>query len=50
MVRAQMELIRGRAGDEWWQDVTTPMLERLRRRLRDLVQFIDKQKSQAGLF
>ena len=43
MVRAQMELIADVQADEWWQDVTTPMLERLRRRLRDLVQFIDKQ-------
>ena len=30
--------------DEWWQDVTLPMLEKVRRRLRDLVKFIDKQK------
>jgi type I restriction enzyme R subunit len=43
MVRAQIELIADVQTDEWWQDVTTPMLERLRRRLRDLVQFIDKQ-------
>jgi type I restriction enzyme R subunit len=43
MVRAQMELIADVQTDEWWQDVTTPMLERVRRRLRDLVQFIDKQ-------
>jgi type I restriction enzyme R subunit len=43
MVRAQMELIADVQTDEWWQDVTAPMLERLRRRLRDLVQFIDKQ-------
>jgi type I restriction enzyme R subunit len=43
MVRAQMELIADVQTDEWWQDVTTPTLERVRRRLRDLVQFIDKQ-------
>jgi type I restriction enzyme R subunit len=43
MVRAQMELIANVQTDEWWQDVTTPMLESVRRRLRDLVQFIDKQ-------
>lgn len=30
--------------DEWWQDVTIPMLERVRRRLRVLVQFIDKRQ------
>jgi len=43
MVRAQMELIADVQTDEWWQDVTTPMLEGVRRRLRDLVQFIEKQ-------
>jgi type I restriction enzyme R subunit len=43
MVRAQMELIADVQTDEWWQDVTTPMLESVRRRLRDLVQFIDRQ-------
>ena len=30
--------------DEWWQDVTVPMLEAMRRRLRDLVQLIDKRQ------
>jgi type I restriction enzyme R subunit len=44
MVHAQMALILDVQTDEWWQDVTVPMLETLRRRLRDLVQFIDKQK------
>lgn len=29
--------------DEWWQGVTIPMLEAVRRRLRDLVRLIDKQ-------
>jgi type I restriction enzyme, R subunit len=43
MVLAQMELIAEVQTDEWWQDVTMPMLERVRRRLRDLVQFIDRQ-------
>jgi EcoEI R protein C-terminal len=44
MVRDQMELILDAQTDEWWQDVTLPMLEVLRRRLRDLVKFIEKQK------
>ena len=44
MVREQMELIAEVQTDEWWQDVTTPMLERARRRLRDLVQFIEKKR------
>jgi type I restriction enzyme R subunit len=30
--------------DEWWQDVTVPMLEGMRRRLRDLIKLIEKQK------
>jgi type I restriction enzyme, R subunit len=44
MVHAQMALILEVQTDEWWQDVTVPMLETVRRRLRDLVKFIDKQK------
>lgn len=44
MVRAQMALIQDVQTDEWWQDVTVPMLEVLRRRLRDLIQLIDKRE------
>ena len=44
MVRNQMPLIQDVQTDEWWQDVTVPMLEVMRRRLRSLVQFIDKQQ------
>jgi len=44
MVRDQMALIQEVQTDEWWQDVTVPMLEIVRRRLRDLVKFIEKQK------
>ena len=44
MVREQMALIQDVQRDEWWQDVTVPMLEVLRRRLRGLVQFIDKRQ------
>lgn len=44
MVHAQMALILDVQTDEWWQDVTVPMLELLRRRLRDLVKFIEKQQ------
>ncbi len=44
MVREQMELIQDIQTDDWWQDVTIPMLERVRRRLRDLVKLIEKQK------
>ncbi len=44
MVRAQMALIQDVQGEEWWQDVTVPMLEVMRRRLRGLVQLIDKRQ------
>ena len=44
MVRDQMALIQDVQTDDWWQDVTVPMLEVLRRRLRDLVKLIEKQK------
>jgi type I restriction enzyme R subunit len=44
MVRDQMALIHDVQSDEWWQDVTIPMLERVRRRLRNLIQFIDRQR------
>lgn len=44
MVREQMALIQDVQSDEWWQDVTAPMLEAMRRRLRGLVQFIDKRQ------
>jgi type I restriction enzyme R subunit len=44
MVRDQMALIQDIQTDEWWQDVTTPMLEAVRRKIRDLVKLIDKQK------
>ncbi|MGW0436707.1 DEAD/DEAH box helicase family protein [Micromonospora sp. NPDC003197] len=44
VVRAQEPLLREVAGDEWWQDVTLPMLEVLRRRVRSLVRLIEKTK------
>jgi type I restriction enzyme R subunit len=44
MVREQMALIQDVQTDEWWQDVTMPMLEVLRRRVRDLVKLIEKVK------
>ncbi|EQD37873.1 type III restriction protein res subunit, partial [mine drainage metagenome] len=44
MVRDQMVLIQDVQSDAWWQDVTVPMLEGMRRRLRDLIKLIEKQK------
>ena len=42
MVNAQMPLIQDIQTDEWWRDVTVPMLENVRRRLRALVKLIEK--------
>jgi type I restriction enzyme R subunit len=44
LVREQMPLIQALQTNEWWQDVTVPMLEIMRRRLRGLVQFIDRHQ------
>ena len=44
MVCEQLELIIELQTDEYWQDITTPMLEDVRKRLRSLVKFIDKNK------
>ncbi len=41
MVHAEMELILELQKDEYWRDVTVPMLEHVRKRIRNLVQFID---------
>ena len=40
-VAAQAVLIESVVGDEWWIDVTLPMLEVMRLRLRGLVRFVD---------
>lgn len=42
MVRERMALIQDVQSEGWWQDVTIPMLEVVRRRLRNLVQLIEK--------
>ena len=44
MIHEQLPLIQEVQTNEWWQDVTTPMLETVRRRLRALVKLIEKQK------
>ena len=44
MVKAQMSIIEEVQSDEWWPDVTVPMLERVRRRLRDLIKLIDRKQ------
>jgi type I restriction enzyme, R subunit len=44
MVRAELELIIELQTDDYWQDITTTMLEDARKRLRSLVKFIEKSK------
>src|SRR5439155_734641 len=44
MVHEQLPLIQDVQTDDWWQDVTTPMLETVRKRLRSLVKLIEKQQ------
>lgn len=43
-VAAQQVLLDEVAGDEWWVDVTLPMLELARRKLRGLLRFLEKAK------
>ena len=44
MIQEQLLLIEEIQSDNWWQDVTTAMLEDARKRLRLLVHLIEKQK------
>src|SRR6266481_2437201 len=44
MVNAQLELILDLHQDEYWADITLPMLEQIRKSLRELVKFIEKKK------
>jgi type I restriction enzyme R subunit len=43
-VKAQEQRLEELSGDEWWVDVTLPMLEVARRRIRGLVRFMEKSK------
>ncbi len=45
-VKAAMALILDVQTDAWWEDVTVPMLERVRKDLRLLVRFIEKRQRQ----
>lgn len=46
MIQPHMPLILDLQTEPWWQDVTAPMLEGVRRRLRGLVKLIDKRQRQ----
>lgn len=41
MVAAQLELIQELQSDRYWQDITAPMIDSARRRLRELVKLIE---------
>lgn len=43
-VKAQEAILDEVGGDEWWVDVTLPMLESVRRKLRGLLRFLEKAK------
>ncbi|MCU7849152.1 MAG: DEAD/DEAH box helicase family protein [Candidatus Thiodiazotropha sp. (ex Lucinoma kastoroae)] len=49
-VVAQMELIMELQTEQWWLDVSLPMLEDVRIRLRDLTRFIDKDGGLIDVF
>jgi type I restriction enzyme R subunit len=44
MVQQQLPLIQDLQTEEWWQDVTVPLLEEARKHLRRLVKLIEKQR------
>jgi type I restriction enzyme R subunit len=44
MVAKELQLILDVQSDEFWQDITLPMLETVRRRLRDLVKLIELRR------
>jgi type I restriction enzyme, R subunit len=46
VVREQMEFIQDLQTDAWWENVTVPLLERVRRRLRSLICLIEKTQQQ----
>lgn len=50
MVAEHMELILELQTDEWWQDVTLPMLEEVRKKLRDLIKFVDAKTQTEDVF
>lgn len=49
-VKAQIDLILELQEDKWWQDVTLPMLEQVRIKMRDIVKFVDKEAGFADVF
>jgi type I restriction enzyme R subunit len=50
VVAAQMELILHIQQDEFWEYVTLPLLENVRKKLRDLIKFIDKEGGRKDVY
>jgi len=50
VVSAQMELILDLQTDEFWEFVTLPSLEKVRKNLRDLIKFVDKQGGRENVY
>lgn len=42
-VRAELALLQEVQSEEYWEDITLPLIERMRRKLRGLIQFIERQ-------
>ncbi len=49
-VKLHMALIQELQTDEFWQDITLPMLENVRRKLRSLVQFLDPEGKRENVY
>jgi len=49
-IAAEMELILALQTDSWWGDVSLPILEQVRIRLRELTRFIDKDAGLVDVF
>ena len=50
LVRQQMELIQELQTEEFWEGITLPILEDVRRRLRGLVQFLDAGEGRKNVY
>lgn len=44
-IRAELALIQDLQTEEYWQDITLPMIEQIRRKLRGLIQLIERRTS-----
>ncbi len=44
MIKAELAFIQEAQDESWWHDITLPMVEDIRLRIRELVKFIDRNK------